>query len=161
MFTKQELMEKKKTEIMEIAEELGINRYKGKNALTKGSLINSILDVAGKKVKNQDVDKNDNQVNNIPNDINDKDLQQNRDAKERYLNTAEIGFLVAFKIETGRVKSAKIVNRSTSGRKLKVVTAYGMEYVIPYEDVLWIKTGTRWPKGVYMLLKGIPQKEVS
>lgn len=145
MFTKQELMEKKKSEIMKVAESLGINRYRGKNVLTKEELVDGILKA---------------QENNHDGKSNEESQVDSRDVKDRYLDTAEIGCLVAFKIETGKVKSAKIVKRSTSGRKLKVETAYGMEYIVPYDNVLWVKTGTRWPKGVYMLLKGIT-KEVS
>lgn len=146
MFTKQELMEKKKSEIMKVAESLSVNRYKGKNVLTKEELVDGILKAQ--------------QVNNHDGKSNEESQVDSRDVKDRYLDTAKIGCLVAFKIETGKVKSAKIVKRSTSGRKLKVETAYGMEYIVPYENVLWVKTGTRWPKGVYMLLKGMT-KEVS
>ena len=150
MFTKQELMEKKKSEIMKIAESLGVNRYKGKNALTKEELVDNILGT--QQANNHDEKSNEKQQ------VESKDITESRDVKDRYLDTAEIGCLVAFKIETGKVKSAKIVKRSTSGRKLKVETAYGMEYIVPYDNVLWVKTGTRWPKGVYMLLKGISQE---
>lgn len=150
MFTKQELMEKKKSEIMKIAESLGVNRYKGKNALTKEELVDNILST--QQTNNHDEKSNEKQQ------VESKDIAESRDVKDRYLDTAEIGCLVAFKIETGKVKSAKIVKRSTSGRKLKVETAYGMEYIVPYDNVLWVKTGTRWPKGVYMLLKGISQE---
>lgn len=150
MFTKQELMEKKKSEIMKIAEELGINRYKGKSALTKEELVDNIIGT--QQANNHDEKSNEKQQ------VKNKDISESRDVKDRYLDTADIGCLVAFKIETGKVKSAKIVKRSTSGRKLKVETAYGMEYIVPYDNVLWVKTGTRWPKGVYMLLKGISQE---
>lgn len=150
MFTKQELMEKKKSEIMKIAEELGINRYKGKSALTKEELVDNIIST--QQANNHDEKSNEKQQ------VENKDISESRDVKDRYLDTADIGCLVAFKIETGKVKSAKIVKRSTSGRKLKVETAYGMEYIVPYDNVLWVKTGTRWPKGVYMLLKGISQE---
>lgn len=150
MFTKQELMEKKKSEIMKIAEELGINRYKGKSALTKEELVDNII--GAQQANNHDEKSNEKQQ------VENKDISESRDVKDRYLDTADIGCLVAFKIETGKVKSAKIVKRSTLGRKLKVETAYGMEYIVPYDNVLWVKTGTRWPKGVYMLLKGISQE---
>nr|DAD64770.1 MAG TPA: Rho termination factor, N-terminal domain [Caudoviricetes sp.] len=143
-------MEKKKSEIMKIAEELGVNRYKGKNALTKEELVDNIIST--QQANNHDKKSNEKQQ------VENKDISESRDVKDRYLDTADIGCLVAFKIETGKVKSAKIVKRSTSGRKLKVETAYGMEYIVPYDNVLWVKTGTRWPKGVYMLLKGISQE---
>ena len=74
--------------------------------------------------------------------------------KVKYVENAEIGTIVAFKLPDGRVKSAKIERRSTSRRKLKLVTQYGAEFVVPYEDIIWVRTTKRWPKGVYNLLKG-------
>ena len=71
-----------------------------------------------------------------------------------YVENAPIDTIVAFKLPTGKVKSAKIINKSTKNRKLKVETAYGAQFIIPYDSVIWVKTGTRWPKGVYNLLKG-------
>lgn len=79
--------------------------------------------------------------------------REGAERKVRYLNTAEIGTLVAFAYNGG-AKSAKIINRSVKDKKLEVETEYGVRMTIDYDDVLWIKTGTRWPKGIYNLLKG-------
>lgn len=75
-------------------------------------------------------------------------------AKLQYVETAEVGTLVAFRLPDGRVKSAKIERRSTKRRVFKLVTQYGAEFTVPYEDVIWVRTGSRWPRGVYELLKG-------
>ena len=40
-----------------------------------------------------------------------------------------------------------------------VETSYGAVSVIPFEDVLWVRTGNRWPRGVYNMLKGIGDEE--
>lgn len=72
---------------------------------------------------------------------------------DRIMN-ADIGTLVAFRTESGKVKSAKIVNRSSKNRKLKLETAYGKQFVVDYEDVIWVRTNSRWPKGVFEMLKG-------
>lgn len=74
--------------------------------------------------------------------------------KMHYIENIEIGTIVAFKLSNGKVKSAKVVKKSTKNRKLKLETDYGAEYIIPYESVVWVRTGKRWPKGVYKLLKG-------
>lgn len=74
--------------------------------------------------------------------------------KMRYIENAEIGALVAFRLSSGKVKSAKIINRSSKKRKLKLETEYGAVYVVSYDDVIWVRTGARWPRGVYELLKG-------
>jgi hypothetical protein len=39
-----------------------------------------------------------------------------------------------------------------------VETSYGATHVIPFEDVLWVRTGARWPRGVYNMLKGIGEE---
>lgn len=67
-----------------------------------------------------------------------------------YIENAPVGTIVAFKIGS-KVKSAKIVNRSSGRRKLKLETAYGKVFVVDYDDILWVRTSKRWPKGIYQL----------
>ena len=78
--------------------------------------------------------------------------------KMPYIEKAEVGALVAFKLSSGKVKSAKVINKSSKNRKLKLETEYGAIYVVSYDDVLWVRTGLRWPTGVYKLLKGLGGK---
>ena len=85
-------------------------------------------------------------------DVDEETRLQN---KMRYIEGAEIGTIVAFKLPGIKAKSAKIVRKSTKNRRFKVETAYEQEYVISYDDVIWVKTNRRWPKGVYNELKGI------
>lgn len=95
--------------------------------------------------------KEQHENNNVVEEVKPVELGE----KENYINNAEMGTLVAFKTDTGKVKSAKLINRSVIGRRLKLETEYGMQYIISYDDVLWVRTGWRWPNGVYKLLKGI------
>lgn len=81
------------------------------------------------------------------------DLKSGDDKNNRIQN-APIGTIVAFKAPGGRIRSAKIKLRSTANRRLMVCTEYDAEYNISYDDVIWVKSGKRWPKGVYNLLKG-------
>ena len=67
--------------------------------------------------------------------------------------------IVAFRLPTGKVKAAKLMKRSTKKRLLKLETEYGAEFIVPFEDVIWVKTGRRWPRGIYNLLKGIKENE--
>lgn len=76
------------------------------------------------------------------------------DDKNGRIQNAPIGTIVAFKAPGGRIRSAKIKLRSTTNRRLLVCTEYDAEYNISYDDVIWVKSGKRWPKGVYNLLKG-------
>lgn len=91
--------------------------------------------------------KKDDLINQI------SELKSNDDKNDRIQN-APIGTIVAFKAPGGRVRSAKIKLRSTAKKRLLVCTEYDAEYNISYDDVIWVKSGKRWPKGVYNLLKG-------
>ena len=127
------LEKKTRDELRVIAKELDI---KGRGHMTKEQLVQAIASATGGEAAetSDDVSSGSNKV--------------------KYVENAEIGTIVAFKLPDGRVKSAKIERRSTSHRKLKLVTQYGAEFVVPYEDIIWVRTTKRWPKGVYNLLKG-------
>lgn len=84
--------------------------------------------------------------------------KEDRSSKSAYIENVEPGVMVAFKF-ANKAKSAKLIARNSKERKLKLVTSYGKEYIVSYDDVLWIKTGPRWPKGVYRLLKGLEANE--
>lgn len=99
----------------------------------------------------EETEEDDNNIEAVTEELSEEEIAERR---MPYVENAPIDTIVAFKLPTGKVKSAKIINRSTKNRKLKVETAYGAQFVIPYDSVIWVKTGTRWPKGVYNLLKG-------
>lgn len=86
--------------------------------------------------------------------INQISESESGDDKNDRIQNAPIGTIVAFKAPGGRIRSAKIKLRSTANRRLLVCTEYDAEYNISYDDVIWVKSGKRWPKGVYNLLKG-------
>lgn len=127
------LEKKTRDELRVIAKELDI---RGRGHMTKEQLAQAIASAAGGEAAatSDDVSSGSN--------------------KMKYVENAEVGTIVAFKLPDGRVKSAKIERRSTSRRKLKLATQYGAEFVVPYEDIIWVRTTKRWPKGVYNLLKG-------
>lgn len=81
-------------------------------------------------------------------------MQSMSDEKYERVSTAEVGTIIAFSDQNGKVRSAKIVEKFSEDEKFEVVTAYGKEFTITYSDVVWVKTGDRWPRGVYDLLKG-------
>lgn len=164
MFTVEELTNKKKTEILEIAKNLGVQRYRGKSELTKDEIISNIMQEVVKNVVEKGITKENEETfkNNVVNAV--KALQdkkpilsdEEREAKKKaYIEDAKVGVLVAFKTSDGKVKSAMIKKRSTKNRKFKVETKYGAEFIISFDDVIWVRTNKRWPKGVYQLLKGI------
>lgn len=80
----------------------------------------------------------------------------NPDDKLDYVLSSPIGTIVAFNTENDGVKSGAIVSRTYSSSGSLVIeteTEYGASYIISFKDVLWVKTGTRWPKWVYNKFK--------
>lgn len=124
----EKLQEKTRDELRAMAKDLNV---KGRGHMTKAQLVEA---VAKATAESGDDDR--------------------RKDKAAYVENAEIGTIVAFKLPDGRVKSAKISRRSIAHRKLKLVTQYGAEFVVSYDDIIWVRTGKRWPKGVFNLLKG-------
>lgn len=136
----------------------------GRWDMTKEQLVEAIL----KAEKNESVSENksakeeekvDNQKDVEAEDKIEKKSADINPEKEYYLMNAQVGTLVAFKLSNGKVKSAKITKRSTSKRRFMLETNYGAEYIVPFEDVIWVRTSKKWPRGVYQLLKGIVQNE--
>lgn len=79
--------------------------------------------------------------------------------KMPYIEDADIGTLVAFKLPNGKVKSAKIIKKSNKSRRLMLETAYNAQYIVSYDDIVWVRTGKRWPSGVYRQLKGMVESD--
>lgn len=131
--SREQLEKMNKQELKAICEENNIPHYHGKNIFRKGEMIDAICENA------IDQEKPDNED----------------DAKVDRIINAPIGTLVAFyEPETRKMNTAKMTNRNRSKRLIKCETQYGKEFVVPFDDIAWVKTGTRWPKGVYQLLKG-------
>lgn len=163
--SKENLQNKTCKELRELAKERNIS---GRWDMTKSQLIDAIL--GAEMVKNTDEpesakeeNKVDNQANNV--EVEDKaekefaNIEIDMKQKMSYIENIEIGTLVAFRLSNGKVKSAKVTRKSTKNRKLKLETDYGAEYIVSFEDIVWVRTGKRWPKGVYRLLKGLVDKD--
>lgn len=130
----------------------------GRHDMKKADLIQAIIDassVAETEAKSE-VEENESKVSSTHEQLeNFEKTQKQLEDKMKYVENAEVGTIVAFKIPGMKTKSAKIVRKSTKNKKFKVETSYGAEFVVSYDDILWVKTNKRWPKGVYNLLKGI------
>ena len=74
---------------------------------------------------------------------------------QSYVDEADVGMLVAFRTDKAKVKSAKIVKKSTADKKLLLETKYGAQFLVDFSDVLWVNTTGRWPRWVFNLMKGI------
>lgn len=177
----------KKPEIMSIAKDMGIVRYKGSSERTKADIIENILMVYNEGGKKDEeaiketasvsdekteqveqpvkVEKKQSKVVAEVKKLKEKkpELTEEQKAEKKlsYIEGAKAGTLVAFKTDNGKIKSAMIVKRSTKNRKFKLETKYGASFIVPFDDVIWVRTNKRWPKGVYQLLKGIDESEVT
>ena len=76
-------------------------------------------------------------------------LKTSRAAAKRFKKTGT-GKLVRNKA----YKSHILTKKSTKNRRLMLETEYGAKYIVSYDDIIWVRNGKRWPKGVYKLLKG-------
>lgn len=159
--SKEVLQNKTCKELRELAKEMNIS---GRWDMTKDQLIEAIL--GAKVVQNTDESESAKDEVKIDNHVNDAEVEdkvENESAgvqvdmkqKMQYIENVEIGALVAFRLSNGKVKSAKVTRKSTKNRKLKLETDYGAEYIVSYDDIVWVRTGKRWPRGVYKLLKGL------
>lgn len=165
--SKEFLESKTRKELRVIATDLKIT---GRWEMTKEQLIDAIL--RANSVENnsentkpieaesaKDENKVDNrECENVEAETKDENksagVKVNMEQKMSYIENVDIGTIVAFRLSNGKVKSAKVTRKSTKNRKLKLETDYGAEYIVSYDDVIWVRTGKRWPRGVYKLLKG-------
>lgn len=161
--SKENLQNKTCKELRELAKELNIS---GRWDMTKDQLIDAILraevvenanNTNGSesakdecKIDNHDIAEVEDKVEKESASVN-----VNMAQKMPYIENVEIGTLVAFRLSNGKVKSAKVIRKSTKNRKLKLETNYGAKYIVSYDDIIWVRTGKRWPRGVYRLLKGL------
>lgn len=145
---REELEKMKVAELKAVCKDRSIKCYNGKNLMKKDELIDVIL---------QAEDEPEEAFTEEPAVVETeegKEVVIDMVKKMPFIENAAIGTIVAFRLPNGKVKSAKIIKRSTPNRKLMVETSYGVQYVIKYDDVVWVRAGDRWPSGVYRLLKG-------
>lgn len=103
----------------------------------------------------------------VSEEVEDSEVQENeleKKGKLSYLRNIKKGTIVAFKVKMygeEKVKSAAVENVSQKREMLKLITKYGAEFIVPFSDVIWVRTNSRWPKGVYELLKGVKKENES
>lgn len=141
--SREELETKSVGELRALCKERGLQISNHTRSFKKAELIDSLCGAPEEKAEEKTEEKTA---------VEEK--ASKAEEKQRYIETAEIGSLVAFRVpgKPDKVDSAKIINRSSKRAVIKVENKQGENYVVPYEDVLWVRTGLRWPKGVYELL---------
>lgn len=69
--------------------------------------------------------------------------------KEEYINNLEVGVLIAFK--ANRMMSGKVIEIRED--EVKVETKNGSIYYVGKGSIAWVKTGARWPSGIFNALR--------
>ena len=140
--SKENLQTKTCKELRELAGSLNIV---GRWDMNKEQLIVAILgaEIAEDSVEGNLSAKDEGKIDNHNDvEVEDKDEKKSINVdmgqKMPYIENAEIGALVAFKLSNGKVKSAKIAKKSSAKRRLKLETEYGATYIVSYDDVTWV-----------------------
>lgn len=159
-------------ELRKMCKERGVSYYENGKRLAKGPMIDRLFEAMGEvSTDEQPVEKstkkNDKKAKQSKQPIkteeeNTAEEAERLERKKKYVEQANIGTIIAFKLPSGKVISAAITRKSTKSRKFMVETKYGVEYKISFDDVLWVRTNKRWPKGIYLLFKqNIKKAEVT
>lgn len=172
MLVREELEKLTVDKLRSMCKELGISYYENGKRLPKAGMIDKMVsqqiterddkdaevkgdgDKVGKKATsgNDKKSKSVEQSVKTPEQIAEEEAKRVEN-KKRYIENAKVGTIVAFTTEDGKVISAMIEKKSTSRRKFMLKTAYGAEFKVDFDDVLWVRTNKRWPKGIYQLFK--------
>lgn len=140
-------------ELREIAKNLNIV---GRWEMKREQLIEAIKIAQNKKEEKKDNMKEENKVvkeAKVNPEIKvDKPKSSNHN---EYLKNVMVDDLIAFVDPIRkRLETAKVIKKSNRNDKLKVETNYGLEFVIESKQIVWVKTGKRWPIWIYNVLKG-------
>lgn len=163
MVTKESLEQMKVRELAAICKSKNIPCYRGKNLIRKGEMVAAIL--LAEQAEDGHVKQSAADTNEIGNggeaavNVNEAATGSapviDMERKMPYIESAQVGTLVAFRLANGKVKSAKVVKKSTKNRRFMLETEYGAQYIVSYDDIIWVRTTKRWPLGVYKMLKGL------
>lgn len=150
--TRNELENMTKENVAKVAKDLSVKRYKGKSMLSKKELIDGICKAME---SNDDVADAQKAISEAGEQIKKNEIVVDRKVKDERILSAPIGTLIAFREpETGKLNTAKLTNRNKTKKLIKCETQYGKEFLISFSDIVWTKTGSRWPKSIYNELKG-------
>lgn len=153
--TRNELENMTKENVAKVAKDLGVKRYKGKSMLSKKELIDNICKAIELNDDAADAQKAIKEAGEqVKNEVKNE-IVVDRKVKDERILSAPIGTLIAFhEPETGKLNTAKLTNRNKTKKLIKCETQYGKEFLISFSDIVWTKTGSRWPKSIYNELKG-------
>lgn len=142
---KEELKSLTVSQLRERAKELGIS---GRWEMTKTQLIDAI-EKSQPKIESEKTNEFRESSDMVIGEIRDYDKSK----RMKFVENVSVGSIVAFRCFGGKVKSAKVIDKEEDKKKLILETNYGRTFRVSYEDILWVRMGSRWPKGIIQLLK--------
>lgn len=74
-----------------------------------------------------------------------------------YIDNVEVGMIIAFVTEPEKAISAKVKEifraEDNGVKEVLAVSKNGYTYKVPRAAIIWVKTGHRWPRGIYDKLR--------
>lgn len=140
-----------------ICKEKGITHYKGKTRFRKNELIEAILKEQKQPAAESPAEEQcEEKIENTSVAVKEEEATGEKNSsenKEHYLQNIKVGTLVAFREHSGKLNTAAVQNVSFKRRQLRLVTQYDKEYIVSFDDVVWVRTKKRWPRFVLNELK--------
>lgn len=156
--SREELEKLKADELAAICKEHNIPHYKGKNRFRKSEMVQAILKEQEPTVEQPVVEeKIEENVGVAVKEKKAADIDQLPGTK-KYLENINVGTLVAFKEASGKLNTAAVQNVSFKRSQLKLVTQYGKEFIVSFDDIVWVRTTKRWPRFILDVLKSQSRK---
>lgn len=137
-------------QLREKAKALGIT---GRWDMTKVQIIEAINSATNKSEERVAEEAKEEANDNNDNDVVGTIREYDKERRLQFVENVSIGSIVAFRCFNGKVKSAKVIAKDKDKRTLEVETNYAKKYSVDFEDVIWVRAGLRWPKGILQLLK--------
>ncbi len=152
------MKEKTVKELREIAKELEIV---GRWDMNKTQLIEAIeMAQAVQELSDEDIEFENDCIITEDNTNQSEGTQKVTKTTDDYLNNIEPGILVAFKRNSKDIAmSGKFVSFDENNDNLVCIESKkGTMFKVPKANIIWVKTGARWPKWVFTLFNNKSEK---
>ena len=152
------MKEKTVKELREIAKELEIV---GRWDMNKTQLIEAIeMAQAVQELSDEDIEFENDCIITEDNTNQSEGTQKVTKTTDDYLNNIEPGILVAFKRNSKDIAmSGKFVSFDENNDNLVCIKSKkGTMFKVPKANIIWVKTGARWPKWVFTLFNNKREK---
>ncbi len=138
-------------ELREIAKELNIT---GRWNMTKAQLIEAIeMEQVSQNLTDEDIEFETDCIIHDDNANHSEGHQKVSKTTDEYIKSIKEGTLVAFKRNKNKeiAMSGKFVGFDENEKKVLIESKKGTLFKVNRENILWVKTGSRWPKWVFLL----------